>query len=169
MTVCLPAASRRLARRLLPIVPHYEASAARFDQLVAEFCKVSAVVVCDADVVVHGGAQPDPAAADDNRFAVADQRRIFLLARRRWLRDQSRSRLCGSERVMLANLSEQIRDCLDHAEECARKAADQTDPGLRNDFLRLEKRWLELARSWEFADRLDRFTKDSPKPKPVCG
>ncbi len=29
----------------------------------------------------------------------------------------------------------QIRDCLEHAEDCARKAAVQSDPGLRDDFL----------------------------------
>jgi hypothetical protein len=67
-------------------------------------------------------------------------------------------------RAMLNNLSEQIRECLQHAEDCARNAAAQTDPGLREDFLRLEKRWLVLARSMEFAERLDSFTKNSPKP-----
>jgi hypothetical protein len=67
-------------------------------------------------------------------------------------------------RVVLNNLSEQIRDCLQHAEDCARKAAVQTDPRLREDFLRLEKRWLDLARSMEFAERLNSFTENSPKP-----
>jgi hypothetical protein len=67
-------------------------------------------------------------------------------------------------RAMLNNLSEQIRECLQHAEDCARNATAQTDPGLREDFLRLEKRWLDLARSMEFAERLDSFTKNSPKP-----
>ena len=65
---------------------------------------------------------------------------------------------------MLNNLSEEIRECYRHAEDCARKAAEQTDPGLRDDFLRLEKRWLDLARSMEFAERLNSFTKNSPKP-----
>ena len=65
---------------------------------------------------------------------------------------------------MLNNLSQQIRDCLQHAEDCARKAAAHTDPALRDDFLRLEKRWLDLARSMEFAERLNSFTKNSPKP-----
>jgi hypothetical protein len=67
-------------------------------------------------------------------------------------------------RVVLNNLSEQIRDCLQHAEDCARKAGAQTNPTLRDDFLRLEKRWLDLARSMEFAERLNSFTKNSPKP-----
>jgi hypothetical protein len=65
---------------------------------------------------------------------------------------------------MLNNLSEQIRDCLRHAEDCARKAAAQTDLELRDDFLGLEKRWLELARSVEFAERLTSFTKNRFKP-----
>jgi hypothetical protein len=58
---------------------------------------------------------------------------------------------------VLNNLSEQIRDCLQHAEACARKAAAQTDLQVREDFLRLEKRWLDLARSMEFAERLNSF------------
>ena len=66
-------------------------------------------------------------------------------------------------RVVLNNLSEQIRDCLQHAEECARRAAAQTDPALRDDFLRLEKRWLELARSMEFAERLTDFSKEAKR------
>ena len=65
---------------------------------------------------------------------------------------------------MLNNLSEQIRDCFQHAKDCARSAAAQTHPGLRDDFLRLEKRWLYLARSMEFAERLDSFKKIAPSP-----
>jgi hypothetical protein len=66
---------------------------------------------------------------------------------------------------MLANLSDQIRDCLEHAEECARKAAELPDGSrYRQDFLRLETRWLELARSFEFGESLDSFTKNLPKP-----
>ena len=36
---------------------------------------------------------------------------------------------------MLNKLSEQTKDCYAHAEACARKAAAQTDPRLRQDFL----------------------------------
>jgi hypothetical protein len=67
-------------------------------------------------------------------------------------------------RVVLNNLSEQIRDCLRHAEECAQKAAAQTDPGLRDGWLRFERRWREMARSWEFAERLDTPTDNSTNP-----
>ena len=66
---------------------------------------------------------------------------------------------------MLNNLSEQIRECLQHAEECARAAAElpNSSPS-RQDFLQLEKRWLELAGSIEFGEQLDGFTKNSAKP-----
>jgi hypothetical protein len=50
---------------------------------------------------------------------------------------------------MLENLSEDIRDCLQHAEDCAREAAEQFDPALRQDFLETARRWLCLARSYE--------------------
>jgi hypothetical protein len=65
---------------------------------------------------------------------------------------------------VLNNLSDQVRECLQHAEECARKAAAQRDPASRGDFLQLEKRWLDLARSIEFGESLKSFTKSSAKP-----
>ena len=59
---------------------------------------------------------------------------------------------------MLNNLSEQIRNCYQHADDCARKAAEQTDPQLKQDFVDLEKRWLLLARSFDFNERLSDFS-----------
>lgn len=41
---------------------------------------------------------------------------------------------------MLKNLSEEIRECYRHAEDCARKAAAQTDPTIKKDFSDLEQR-----------------------------
>jgi hypothetical protein len=62
------------------------------------------------------------------------------------------------DRVVLDNVNKQIRECLEHAEECAQKAAELPNGSpFRQDFLQLEKRWLELARSIEFADRLEDF------------
>jgi hypothetical protein len=58
---------------------------------------------------------------------------------------------------VLNNPSEHVRDCLQRAQDCARRAAAQTDPRLKEDFLDLERRWLALARSYEFSDRLDDF------------
>jgi len=65
---------------------------------------------------------------------------------------------------MLNNVSEQMRECYRHAENCARKASAQTDPTLKADFLDLERRWLVLARSYDFSERLNSFTKNSAKP-----
>ena len=68
-------------------------------------------------------------------------------------------------RVVLKNLSAEIRECLQHAEDCARKAAAQPDGSLlRQDFLEMERRWHLLARSIELGERLDDFAKNSPKP-----
>jgi hypothetical protein len=73
---------------------------------------------------------------------------------------------------MLESLSEQIRDCYAHAEDCARKAAAQTDPRLKQDFLDMERRWLTLAKSYELSQRLGDFSKEAdrklggPPPKP---
>jgi hypothetical protein len=68
-------------------------------------------------------------------------------------------------RVVLDNVSKQIRECLEHAEECAQNAAELPNGSpFRQDFLQLEKRWLELARSIEFGEQLGSFTKNSPKP-----
>ena len=64
---------------------------------------------------------------------------------------------------MLNNLSEQIRECLQHAENCARKAAAQTDSKIREDFLELERRWLFLARSYEFTERLGDFSDEAER------
>jgi hypothetical protein len=47
---------------------------------------------------------------------------------------------------VLENLSEKIRECHRHAEDCARQAAAQTDPEAKQDFLVMERRWLKLAR-----------------------
>ena len=55
---------------------------------------------------------------------------------------------------MLKNVSEEIRDCLQHAEHCRRQAAAQTCPKLKNNFLDMEQRWLSLARSYTFTKGL---------------
>jgi hypothetical protein len=68
---------------------------------------------------------------------------------------------------VLKNLSAQIRECLQHAEDCARKAAAHPDGSpFRKDFLDMERRWLSLARSIEFVEQLDSFSKSKPKPNP---
>jgi hypothetical protein len=64
---------------------------------------------------------------------------------------------------MLNNLSEQVRECLQHAEDCARRAAAQTDAKVKRDFLDLERRWLSLARSYEFCERLGDFSGETKR------
>ena len=55
---------------------------------------------------------------------------------------------------MQNNLSEQLRDCYRHAQDCAREAAEQTDPNLKQDFLVIERRWRSLAGGYvtDFSD-----------------
>ena len=53
---------------------------------------------------------------------------------------------------MLDSVSEHIRDCLQHAEDCARKAAAQTHPRLKQDFLDMERRWLPSDETERLAD-----------------
>ena len=65
---------------------------------------------------------------------------------------------------MLNNLSDQIRECLQHAEDCARKAAEQPDASrLKQDFLNLEKRWLDLSRGFQLGEQLTDFTNEAKR------
>jgi hypothetical protein len=58
---------------------------------------------------------------------------------------------------MLENLSEEIRQCHQRAEKCARQAEATSDKALRADYLHLEAGWLKLARSYELRQRLTLF------------
>ena len=59
---------------------------------------------------------------------------------------------------MHSNLSEQLLQCYQRAEACARKAAAYPDgSSIRQDFLDMERRWRTLARSIEFSERLNGF------------
>ncbi len=64
---------------------------------------------------------------------------------------------------MLQALSNQIRDCYALAESCARKADVTFNDEMREDFLRLEKSWLTLARSYEFAVQLADYAKENKR------
>jgi hypothetical protein len=55
---------------------------------------------------------------------------------------------------MLENLSEEVRECLRHADQCAHDAKSAKDPQLRQDLLQMEGRWLSLARSYLFSESL---------------
>ena len=65
---------------------------------------------------------------------------------------------------MLQNHSEEIRECLRRAEECKRMSRAALSPSAIQEYLEMERRWLALARSYEFTERLSRFRKrDWPK------
>jgi hypothetical protein len=59
---------------------------------------------------------------------------------------------------MLRQLSREVRDCYAHAEDCALQAAEAATDKARDNFLCLEKSWLELARSYQFLEQLGSFT-----------
>ena len=65
---------------------------------------------------------------------------------------------------MLPNETEEVRECLRRAEECARQAKAQFDTKFRQAFLDLEQRWLRLARSYELSEQLDSAA-DSLEPR----
>jgi hypothetical protein len=64
---------------------------------------------------------------------------------------------------MLESVSDLIRECRQHAEDCARKAAAATDPRLKQEFFDMEQRWLRLVRSYEFTERLKDFSDERLK------
>jgi hypothetical protein len=66
---------------------------------------------------------------------------------------------------LLESLSEEVRQCYEHAEECAGQARASQDEKLRADYLRLAQGWLKLARSYELWQRLKLFTNEAARPK----
>ena len=64
---------------------------------------------------------------------------------------------------MLQNLSKQVSDCMQRAEECAYRAKIEGDPGLARDYLEMERRWLSLARSYQFSEQLQSFSNHNKK------
>src|SRR5690348_7743083 len=59
---------------------------------------------------------------------------------------------------MLQKASEQVLACYERALDAKRKADETVDLATKADLLEMEKRWLALARSYEFTDRLTAFT-----------
>jgi hypothetical protein len=57
----------------------------------------------------------------------------------------------GASQVSDEARSDKALECYRHADHCARQAEQQRDPKLREDFRYLERGWLKLARSLEFA------------------
>jgi hypothetical protein len=71
-----------------------------------------------------------------------------------WLRGNGVDPSRPSDRRMLQNFSQEARECYARAEECARKAETALSAQTRTGFLRLERSWVNLARSYESAQQL---------------
>jgi hypothetical protein len=56
---------------------------------------------------------------------------------------------------MFVSVSREASECRLYAEHCADKARLQSDPQLGQCFLEMQQRWLSLARSYEFTERLE--------------
>jgi hypothetical protein len=67
---------------------------------------------------------------------------------------------------MLRKLSNEISECHRHAKDCRRKANEATVPTAKQEFLNMERRWLFLARSYEFTERLTDFNDYAKKQSP---
>jgi hypothetical protein len=52
-------------------------------------------------------------------------------------------------------ISAQVRECLHYAEHCGLTAKNQSDPQIRQCYLEMQSRWLNLARSYEFSEQLE--------------
>jgi hypothetical protein len=65
---------------------------------------------------------------------------------------------------MLESLSDQVRECLRHAEDCLQQAASQTDPKVRQHFLIIGACWLKL--SSELSVLLANFSKSKTAEPP---
>ena len=53
--------------------------------------------------------------------------------------------------------------CVRKAEECGNRAKIERDPSLVRDYLDMERRWLSLARTYQFSEQLDTFYKFNRK------
>jgi hypothetical protein len=58
-------------------------------------------------------------------------------------------------RGLSVSLGEDIRECQNYADTCARIAARAADAKTRDDILRLRQRWLSLARCLALLPRVD--------------
>ena len=95
--------------------------------------------------------------------------RILLahFVERRILQPAAEALWRGEGRALRNILGETIRDCYGHAEHCRRRATEQSDPLLRQDFLDCERRWLLLARGYELAERMEALSKGLPPVRRV--
>ena len=67
---------------------------------------------------------------------------------------------------MLLRVSEQIRECLDHAAEAAASARREADPKRKAALLDMERRWMLLVESFRLVEQAERFNDDGNTQRP---
>ena len=66
--------------------------------------------------------------------------------------------MIGGLGAIMQAFSQEIRECYKLVDHCARRAELAHDPNEKADFLDMQNRWLLLAQSYEFLQRLSRMT-----------
>jgi len=66
---------------------------------------------------------------------------------------------------MSVSVSREATECHGQAKKCADLAQLQSDPKRRREFLEMQRRWLSLARSYEFAEQLEFLSNTEAKNK----
>jgi hypothetical protein len=64
---------------------------------------------------------------------------------------------------MLQKLSEEVAECQRRARDAAERASAAIDPNIKSTYLDLERRWLLLAKSYEFTQRVADFNAESKR------
>ena len=67
---------------------------------------------------------------------------------------------------MLPKLTGEIAECYRHATDARERAMSAGNDATKQDFLDAERRWLSLAHSYEFAERLSSFTDEVKRHRP---
>jgi hypothetical protein len=66
---------------------------------------------------------------------------------------------------VLQRLGDHIKACKQRAIDAQRRAEKTNDPALKAEYSALGDQWAHLARSYEFAESLERFLLDSQRAK----
>jgi hypothetical protein len=84
--------------------------------------------------------------------------RLGAVTKRRYTVPQGGRGATGTP--MLRDLDDQSRDCRERAADCAKRATAAMNERERQDWLSLEERYLNLARSIELRRRVERYTNE---------
>ena len=64
---------------------------------------------------------------------------------------------------MLQALNPNVAECLARAKEAERRAAECRDPTAKADFASIAVRWVRLAESYQFIERVEQFIKTTKR------